>query len=244
MSFEITATDERTLLVLRAQGQGTAANGQRALNALQAHEAYSQGLPILIDALDVQYAPSDAEARVFAGLFATAFPCSLVAVVASPGAFYEGAMEIAAHAADRGAPVAAFKRTEDALAWIERSSPRAALRQGDASVGAPESRRMADEVVIPYTLRERIETTHVDVDGYYCPLRLDSSSGRPLFEPEIAEVTVSTDYDGAPRQATVDLRISSLDDEDYVVSAVVNAMRSVLAGARTSATATASAARR
>ena len=99
-------------------------------------------------------------------------------------------------------------------------------------------------MVIPYTLRERIETTRVDVDGHMCPLRLDSAAGRPIFEPEVAEVTVSTDYCGSSRCATVDLRVSSLDDEEYVVSAVVNAMRVVLAGARTGTAVTASTARR
>ena len=103
--------------------------------------------------------------------------------------------------------------------------------------------RVHDEVVIPYTLREKIETTRVDVDGYACPLRLDSASGRPVFEPEIAEVTVSTDYFGSPRCATVDLRVSSLDDEEYVVSAVVDAMRVVLAGTRAADIPTASTAR-
>ena len=64
-----------------------------------------------------------------------------------------------------------------------------------------------------------------------------------MFEPEVAEVTVSTEYCGSSRCATVDLRVSSLDDEEYVVSAVVDAMRVVLAGARTAMTATASTAR-
>ena len=61
------------------------------------------------------------------------------------------------------------------------------------------ARRVHDDVVIPYTLRERIETTRVDVDGHDCPLRLDSASGRPVFEPEVAEFTVSTEYGGSPR---------------------------------------------
>ena len=74
-------------------------------------------------------------------------------------------------------------------------------------------------MVIPYTLREKIETTRVDVDGHDCPLRLDSAAGRPLFEPEIAEVTVSTDYGGSRSCATVDVRVSSLDDEEYVLVA-------------------------
>ena len=54
-----------------------------------------------------------------------------------------------------------------------------------------------------------------------------------MFEPEVAEFTVSTEYGGSPQRATVDVRVSSLDDEEYVLSAVVNAMRVVLAGART-----------
>jgi hypothetical protein len=62
-------------------------------------------------------------------------------------------------------------------------------------------------------------------------LWLDSAAGRPVIDPEVAEVTVSTEYEGCARLATVDVRVSSLDDEEYVVSVVLNAMRAVLAGA-------------
>lgn len=99
------------------------------------------------------------------------------------------------------------------------------------------ARLIPADVVIPYTLREKIETTPVDVDGHDCTLRLDSAAGRPVAEPDVAEIAVSTKYEGLPRRATVSVRVSSLDDEDYVVSAVVNAMRAVLAGARAQATA-------
>ncbi len=58
MPFEISATADLTLLTLRAHGRGTAEEGQRALHAVQAHAAYSQGVAILIDALDLVYTPS------------------------------------------------------------------------------------------------------------------------------------------------------------------------------------------
>ena len=107
MPFEISATADLTLLTLRAHGRGTAEEGQRALHAVQAHTAYSQGVAILIDALDLVYTPSASEVRVFAGFFATAFPCSPIAIAASPGGFYEAAVEITALSVARGAVVGA-----------------------------------------------------------------------------------------------------------------------------------------
>ena len=240
MPFEISATADLTLLTLRAHGLGSAEEGQRALHAVQAHAAYSQGVAILIDALDLVYTPSASEVRVFAGFFATAFPCSPVAVAASPGGFYEAAVEITALSVARGAVVAPFTSRSAALAWLATGVGDDLPTDLDRDARTAAGRRVHDDVVIPYTLRERIETTRVDVDGHDCPLRLDSASGRPVFEPEVAEFTVSTEYGGSPRRATVDVRVSSLDDEEYVLSAVVNAMRVVLAGARTGLTATAS----
>lgn len=243
MPFEISATAEPRTILLRAYGSGNAGEGQRALHAVQTHAVYSQGVGILIDAVELAFTPSDAEARVFAGLFATAFPCSPVAMVARPGEFYEAAVSITALSVDRGATVAAFTERHEALAWLARYSAAEPLAETESGAVC-DARLVPEEVVIPYALREKIETTHVDVDGHDCPLRLDSAAGRPVFGPEVAELTVSTEYGGSPRRATVDLRVSSLDDEDYVVSAVVDAMRGVLAGARRGATATASAVRR
>jgi hypothetical protein len=203
------------MLVLRAHGAGNTAEGHRAFEELQAHREYYQGLPILVDATDLQYAPSPAEARVFAGLFATAFPCSPLALVSRPGEPYESALELTRVSVNRGACVAAFTDMQEAFAWL---------------TGPSGSARLSDDVVIPYTLREKIETTHVELGGHDCALRLDSAAGRPVAAPDVAEVTVSTEYEGSSRLATVDVRVSSLDDEDYVVSAVVNAMKAVLAG--------------
>jgi hypothetical protein len=243
MPFEISATDEPKTIVLRAYGAGTAAEGQRALHAVQAHEAHNQGIGILIDAVELNFRPSDDEARVFAGLFATAFPCSPIAIVAKSGQCYESAVCITTLSVDRGATVAAFTDRHEALAWLASCAPPVPIPYTDTGL-LPDAKLIPEEVVIPYALREKIETIRVDVDGHNCALRLDSAEGRPVLEPEVAEVTVSTEYGGSPRRATVDLRVSSLDDEDYVVSAVVNAMRVVLAGARRAAAATASAAHR
>jgi hypothetical protein len=229
MAFEITSSAHPGMLVLRAHGIGNAAEGHRAFEELQARGDYYQGLPILVDATELHYAPSAAEARVFAGLFATAFPCSLVALVGRPGEFYESALEIARVSLNRGATVAAFTDIDEAFGWLRGPSG--------------SSTRVAEDVVIPYTLREKIETTHVDMGGYGCALRLDSAAGRPVAAPDVAEVTVSTEYKGSPRLATVDVRVSSLDDEEYVVSAVVNAMKAVLAGAAVRPQLSASAAR-
>jgi hypothetical protein len=216
MAFEITSSAHPRMLVLRAHGTGSGAEGLQAFQEVQAHSAYYHGVPILIDATRLDYTPSPAEARIFAGLLATAFPCSLLALVGTPGASYEPARDITDLSVSRGATVAAFMDRQEALAWL---------------TGESSSKRLADGVFIPYTLREKIETTHLDVDGYDCPLRLDSAAGRPVVEPDVAEVTVSTEYRGSARLATVDVRVSSLDDEDYVVSTVVNAMKAVLAGA-------------
>ncbi len=93
MAFEIASSTEPFMLVLRAHGPGNSAEGQRALQEVQAHAAYYSGIPILVDAIGLKYAPSTSEARVFAGVFATAFPCSLLALVARPGEFYEAASD-------------------------------------------------------------------------------------------------------------------------------------------------------
>jgi hypothetical protein len=218
MAFEITSSAHPRMLVLRAHGTGSGAEGLQAFQEMQAHAAYYHGVPVLIDATRLDYTPSPAETRIVAGLFATAFPCSLLAIVGMPGASYEPARDITDLSVSRGTTVAAFMDRQEALAWLTGESA--------------SSKRLADGVFIPYTLREKIETTHLDVDGYDCPLRLDSAAGRPMVEPDVAEVTVSTQYRGSARLATVDVRVSSLDDEEYVVSAVVNAMKAVLAGAQ------------
>jgi hypothetical protein len=227
MAFEITSSAHPRMLVLRAHGTGSGAEGLQAFQEMQAHAAYYHGVPVLIDATRLDYTPSPAETRIVAGLFATAFPCSLLAIVGMPGASYEPARDITDLSVSRGTTVAAFMDRQEALAWLTGESA--------------SSKRLADGVFIPYTLREKIETTHLDVDGYDCPLRLDSAAGRPMVEPDVAEVTVSTQYRGSARLATVDVRVSSLDDEEYVVSAVVNAMKAVLAGAQAPSHALASA---
>jgi hypothetical protein len=227
MAFEITSSAHPRMLVLRAHGTGSGAEGLQAFQEMQAHAAYYHGVPVLIDATRLDYTPSPAETRIVAGLFATAFPCSLLAIVGMPGASYEPARDITDLSVSRGTTVAAFMDRQEALAWLTGESA--------------SSKRLADGVFIPYTLREKIETTHLDVDGYDCPLRLDSAAGRPMVEPDVAEVTVSTQYRGSARLATVDVRVSSLDDEEYVVSAVVNAMKAVLVGAQAPSHALASA---
>jgi hypothetical protein len=227
MAFEITSSAHPRMLVLRAHGTGSGAEGLQAFQEMQAHAAYYHGVPVLIDATRLDYTPSPAETRIVAGLFATAFPCSLLAIVGMPGASYEPARDITDLSVSRGTTVAAFMDRQEALAWLTGESA--------------SSKRLADGVFIPYTLREKIETTHLDVDGYDCPLRLDSAAGRPVVEPDVAEVTVSTEYRGSAKLATVDVRVSSLDDEEYVVSAVVNAMKAVLAGAQAPSHALASA---
>ncbi len=132
MAFEIASSTEPFMLVLRAHGPGNSAEGQRALQEVQAHAAYYSGIPILVDAIGLKYAPpSTSEARVFAGVFATAFPCSLLALVARPGEFYEAASAITALSVGRGATVAAFTEREDALAWFtERSGIDSRLEAG------------------------------------------------------------------------------------------------------------------
>ena len=122
MAFEIASTTVPPMLVLRAYGPGSSTEGQRAFQEVQAHAAYYPGIPILVDAIDLKYAPSASEARVFAGVFATAFPCSLMALVARPGGFYEAAHAITALSVGRGATVAAFTDRDDALAWVTAGS--------------------------------------------------------------------------------------------------------------------------
>jgi O-methyltransferase involved in polyketide biosynthesis len=234
MPFEIASSVEPAMLVLRAHGVGSSSEGHRAFQAVQAHAAYIQGLPILIDRVDLEYLPTAAEGRVFAGLFATAFPCSVMALLSAPGDAQEAATEIARLAVSRGAIVAAFTCRQEAIAWLTDSAPPAPEITPEIEPAPVRARpkRLSDWVAIPYTLREKIETTRLEVEGHACPLWLDSAAGRPIIDPEVAEVTVSTEYEGFARLATVDVRVSSLDDEDYVVSVVVNAMRAVLADAR------------
>jgi hypothetical protein len=233
MPFEISPSVEPQMLVLRAHGVGSSSEGHRAFQAVQAHAAYVQGLPILIDRVDLEYVPTAAEGRVFAGLFATAFPCTVMALLSAPGDAQEAAKDIARLAVSRGAIVAAFTCRQEAMTWLTGSAPLVpeVVPEIDVRPARPRPKRLSDWVAIPYTLREKIETTRLEVEGHACPLWLDSAAGRPVVDPEVAEVTVSTEYEGSPRLATVDVRVSSLDDEEYVVSVVVNAMRAVLANA-------------
>ena len=233
MPFEIKSIVDPRMIVLRAYGVGSASEGHRAFQAVQAHAAYVQGLPILIDRVDLEYQPTASEGRVFAGLFATAFPCSVIALLSTPGEAHEAAEEVARLAVGRGAVVRAFISRDEAIAWLTDPTPPVPELATEVEPAPPRPRpkRLSDWVAIPYTLREKIETTRLEVEGHACPLWLDSAAGRPLIDPEVAEVTVSTEYEGSARLATVDVRVSSLDDEEYVVSVVVNAMRAVLAGA-------------
>lgn len=236
MPFEITSNVEPRMIVLRAHGIGTTAEAHRAFQDVQAHDAYCQGMPILVDIVDLKYAPSAAETRVFAGLFATAFPCSQVALVGRRGESHEAAKDMARASVNRGATVAAFTGRLEAMAWLSEQplAVPAPIKQVDPPRNWSLPRRLVDWVAIPYTLREKIETTRVDVDGYDCRLQLDSASGRPVIDPEVAEVTVSTEYGGSAKRARVDVRVCHMDDEDYVVSTIVTAMRAVLAGAQAS----------
>jgi hypothetical protein len=231
MPFEITSIVEPRMIVLRAYGAGSTSEGQRAFQAVQADAAYIQGMPILIDKVDLEYQPTVSEGRVFAGLFATAFPCSLIAVLSTPGGAHEAAKEVARLAVSRGAIVEAFTGRDEAIAWLTDPIPPITelATENEPAPPGQGSKRLSDWVAIPYTLREKIETTRLEVEGRACPLWLDSAAGRPKIDPEVAEVTVSTEYEGFARLATVDVRVSSLEDEEYVVSVVVNAMRAVLA---------------
>jgi hypothetical protein len=239
MPFDIKSSFEPRMIVLRAYGVGSTNAGHRAFQAVQAHAAYVQGLPILIDTVDLEYVPTASEGRVFAGLFATAFPCSVMALLSTPGDAHEAVKDIARLAVGRGAIVAAFTCRDEAIAWLTGSTPPVPELTTEVEPAPPRPRpkRVSDWVAIPYTLREKIETTRLEVEGHTCPLWLDSTAGRPLVDPDVAEVTVSTEYEGSARLATVDVRVSSLDDEEYVVSVVVNAMRAVLADAQATASA-------
>ncbi|MEP6594226.1 MAG: hypothetical protein ABJC51_11065 [Acidobacteriota bacterium] len=245
MTFDITSSVDPRMLVLRAHGTGTSAEGHRAFLAVQRHPDFRQGMPLLVDVTALDYAPSADEARLFAGLFATAFPCSLLALLCN-AASHTAAREISILAAGRGASVAAFTRLDDARAWMTgQAAPSVAAPVAvPTSRRAPLHRRVADGVVIPYNLRDRIESAVLDVNGEGCSLRLDSTAGWPADEPDFAELTVSTDHAGATSHATVDIRVSHLDDEDYVVASVITAMQAVLAGAPAGAAATGSTARR
>ncbi len=246
MSFEITVSADRRMIVLRAHGMGTSAEGHGAFQQVQRHPDYRQGVPILVDVTALDYAPSPHEARLFAGLFASAFPCSMLAILCD-AASHTAARELSILAVGRGANVAAFTRRDEACAWILHQPAPAPVFQPPI-ITDPRSRqpraRLSDGVVIPYALRDRIESAVLEVGGEGCSLRLDASAGWPSDEPDFAELTVSTEYAGAPRRARVDLRVSCLDDEDYVVSTVLDAMKAVLAGTPTASSTSASAVRR
>lgn len=231
MAFDISSSATPRMLIVRGHGVGTSDEGHRAFQQLQHHADYCQGVPILVDLTALDYQPSPVETRMFAGLFATAFPCSLLALVCDARS-YPSAREITHLAISRGATIATFTDRAAALAYLMGKPEAAAPMDTEPPRFRRASlRRVAEGVVITYGLREKIENALIEVDGHDCPLRLDSAAGRPAQEPDFAEVTVSTEYAGASRLATVDLRVSSLDDEDYVVATVVNAMKAVLAGA-------------
>ena len=244
--FDISSSARPRMLVLRACGSGTSAEGHRAFLQVQQHQDYRQGIPILVDVTALEYSPSADEGRMFAGLFATAFPHSMLALLCDASS-HGVAREISILAVGRGANVAAFVTREDAGAWIAGQDVRAGAAAPviEAAPRAPSTRaRVSDGVVIAYALRDRIESAVLEVGGLDCSLRLDAAAGWPADEPDFAELTVSTDYAGAACRARVDLRVSSLDDEEYVVATVVTAMKAVLAGGHAAAAASASTARR
>jgi hypothetical protein len=123
MPFEIESIVEPRMIVMRAYGVGSSSEGHRAFQAVQAHAAYVQGLPILMDRVDLEYLPTASEGRVLAGLFATAFPCSVMALLSTPGAAHAAAQEVARLAVGRGASVGAFTCREEAIAWLTDTEP-------------------------------------------------------------------------------------------------------------------------
>src|SRR3989337_2893563 len=123
MPFEIESIVEPRMIVMRAYGVGSSSEGHRAFQAVQAHAAYVQGLPILMDRVDLEYLPTASEGRVLAGLFATAFPCSVMALLSTPGAAHAAAQEVARLAVGRGASVGAFTSREEAIAWLADTRP-------------------------------------------------------------------------------------------------------------------------
>jgi hypothetical protein len=154
-----------------------------------------------------------------------------MALVAGRGEFYQAAQEITKLSVGRGATVATFIQWQDALAWFagqsgKDASPAIEESETESPVAIPCPR----DVVVPYALRERIETAGIELNGLDCPLRLDFAAWHPSM-PDIAELTVTTERAGTALRATAAVRVSRLDDEDYVVSAVVSAITSVFARA-------------
>ena len=230
MPFEISATADLTHA--RAAGAwawGLPRKSQRALHAVQAHPAYSQGVAILIDARDLAtrrplrknaYSPDSSPPR---------FP-----VRRSPSRrpledFTKRRRKSPRYRSTRGAVVAAVHE-QVCRARVAGDGQSALDADADADVdqrcpdrrGEARAERRGHPV---HAARTRSKRPALTWTATTAPLRLDSASGRPVFEPEVAEVTVSTEIRrfatsrdrGRPRQQP--------GRRGICPAAVVNAMR-------------------
>lgn len=118
MPFTIRFLPAEHVLAVRGFGGGDVHEGHRVVMAIQAHQEYHVGIPVLLDIRELAYVPSPADARELAGLYAMALPQSRIAVLAPPGAAFTGAINVERLAEARGAMMVAFITRDEAMRWL------------------------------------------------------------------------------------------------------------------------------
>jgi len=118
MPFTLRYLPSENILLVRGFGGGDVHEGHRVVMAIQAHQEYHAGIPVLLDIRELAYVPSLADARELASLYATALHQSRVAVLAPPGVAFTGAINVERLADARGARMVAFITREEAMRWL------------------------------------------------------------------------------------------------------------------------------
>lgn len=119
MPYEIRVEEEAGVVEIRAYGEGSREEGMRAfaegLRLARDVEVHA----VLLDILELEFIPSNADASVFSGGLAELGSAGLrIAIVAPPGAAYGVARMVAILTELVGARVTVFESREDAMRWF------------------------------------------------------------------------------------------------------------------------------
>lgn len=118
MPYAITVNDELKAVHARAFGAGTREEGVRLIREALEHARAAGARAVIMDILELDFVPSNADASVFSGQLAEVGKGTVrVAVVAPPGAPYGVARMVAILAELSGAPVTVCTSLEEATSW-------------------------------------------------------------------------------------------------------------------------------
>ena len=120
VKFDTVFQSEYQVLTVRLQGIGDAATVPQMVAAIMAAPEYRPGMPVLIDALNTDFAPSVKDAAMLPGFFEKELPGSrLGALVQSAGRQHAIASVVETLASRRNVPLfAVFTRRDDAMQWL------------------------------------------------------------------------------------------------------------------------------